>query len=716
MLRYKLILITILLCLFSINSYATDIFPGCKGFGCVTEGPYAGLTTLASGSEIVIVDTNTITRADGWVGIVAGDTIELSGTSDNNDTLFMVDSVSGTSLDTVGTKLSAEDAQSDVTVYERPTIIVINSAVWDETQDTFSWSDFAAGEKDTRSSGAIPVVETTLKKAINWNHSQKFIFFELAGDFTASTDATPGTSEAGLDIELYGYDSIWIAGQSAPSPGTRIKGANFLQQGSDVVMQHVRFSQGQIGATAKCGGTASLALGHSGYPRQVQPHRVHVDHISAKWGTDETLSISSSSSGSDVSIQNSIIGEGMNEAGVCAESKGGAALFYMTTSNISVIDNLIANTTTRSPQIQHGGGSLLFANNLMFDTREPRVWAGDSNSMYVDFVGNVVRDDSEADRTATGEQLYDYFAWFEMEESCLTGSKFYFIDNITDHGGGSVTTQADYSDWAEVRVRDAWQACFTDPDTGADVYNAYGQSSASFTYPSGWTSRGSSTVYANLITNGKVGAWPSARDDADTRIMSEVAARTSALDYSDQPQAADLDWGTLTANTQLIDAGSNPVPSDPHGDDDSDGYTNLEEWLFDLSAIAEGDSVDPQNIIPADNATDVGITASATAYLSPLIDSVDIWVDTGACDGTPDGAADSDDDADGTYDMSTLTINTDYCLTYRSNYNATTGDYIQNDFRTTGGPPAPPAGLATCLYNSLGLTGSYDDQGAPVGE
>jgi len=43
----------------------------------------------------------------------------------------------------------------------------------------------------------------------------------------------------------------------------------------------------------------------------------------------------------------------------------------------------------------------------------------------------------------------------------------------------------------------------------------------------------------------------------------------------------------------------------------------------------------------------------------------------------------------------------------------TNGPYT---FITTTGPPAPTAGLATCLYNSLGLTGSYDDQGLTVGE
>ena len=278
----KRILLNFILLFGFINPlYAADIFPGCKGYGCVTEGPYANLTTLASGSEIVCTTTDTITRAGGWTGIVAGDTIELSGTA-SNDRLFMVASVSGTTLTTIHGNVANEGAQSDVTVYERPTIIVINSAVWDETQYTYSFSDFASGEKDTRNSGAIPVIETTLKKAINWNHSNKFIFFELAGDFTASTDASPGTDESGLDIELYGYDGIWIAGQTAPSPGPRIRGAVFLQQGSDVVIQHVRFSQGQIGATAKCGGSASLALGHSGYPRLAQPHRVVADHVSVK--------------------------------------------------------------------------------------------------------------------------------------------------------------------------------------------------------------------------------------------------------------------------------------------------------------------------------------------------------------------------------------------------------------------------------------------------
>ena len=128
------------------------------------------------------------------------------------------------------------------------------------------------------------------------------------------------------------------------------------------------------------------------------------------------------------------------------------------------------------------------------------------------------------------------------------------------------------------------------------------------------------------------------------------------------------------------------------------------------------------DVSPTDGGAGVSITSSATWNHIATVDDVEVWLDSGACDGTPDDAGaddlgdESSADADKTYDMSTLLENTAYCLTIVANAGAEQGEFQQFDFTTTTGPPAPPAGLATCSYHSLGLTGSYADQGATVGE
>ena len=123
------------------------------------------------------------------------------------------------------------------------------------------------------------------------------------------------------------------------------------------------------------------------------------------------------------------------------------------------------------------------------------------------------------------------------------------------------------------------------------------------------------------------------------------------------------------------------------------------------------------DVSPIDGGAGYSITSSATWNHIAYVDDVEIWLDVGACDGTPDDAGadglgdESSADADKTYDMSTLLENTVYCLTIVANAGAEQGEFQQFDFTTT-----TPAGLATCSYHSLGLTGSYDDQGATVGE
>jgi hypothetical protein len=87
------------------------------------------------------------------------------------------------------------------------------------------------------------------------------------------------------------------------------------------------------------------------------------------------------------------------------------------------------------------------------------------------------------------------------------------------------------------------------------------------------------------------GAWPSARDSVDIRAVYDVKNGThkyNQINSQDEvggwPNLAENTWnvGTLDGN-----GNPGPIPSNPHGDDDSDGYTNLEEWLHAFAAHVE---------------------------------------------------------------------------------------------------------------------------------
>ena len=125
------------------------------------------------------------------------------------------------------------------------------------------------------------------------------------------------------------------------------------------------------------------------------------------------------------------------------------------------------------------------------------------------------------------------------------------------------------------------------------------------------------------------------------------------------------------------------------------------------------------DVSPTNGGSGVSTTPTITWDHVDYIDDVDVWLDKAACSTVEcdtGGVGTSDDDADKTWTPGTLDENSTYCLGVKINVGALTGDCQEFEFSTTTGPPPPPTGLSTCSYNSLGMTGVYDDQGATVGE
>ena len=85
------------------------------------------------------------------------------------------------------------------------------------------------------------------------------------------------------------------------------------------------------------------------------------------------------------------------------------------------------------------------------------------------------------------------------------------------------------------------------------------------------------------------GSRPAQRSDVDARIISEVRNRTGriincvAADGSTRCSANAGGWPKLAQNYRKLE-----LPASPNGDDDGDGYTNLEEWLHQMAAEVEG--------------------------------------------------------------------------------------------------------------------------------
>ena len=76
------------------------------------------------------------------------------------------------------------------------------------------------------------------------------------------------------------------------------------------------------------------------------------------------------------------------------------------------------------------------------------------------------------------------------------------------------------------------------------------------------------------------GARPADRDPVDARIIRQVRQRTGRIIQSQDDVGG---WPDLPEKRREL-----TIPENPGGDDDGDGYTNLEEWLHAFAAEVEG--------------------------------------------------------------------------------------------------------------------------------
>jgi pectate lyase len=133
--------------------------------------------------------------------------------------------------------------------------------------------------------------------------------------------AVSGTIQ--LKSELIVRNSrITIAGQTAPGDGITLRDHPFTVAADDVVVRYIRSRLGDV--TKVDGDAIGVVAGK----------RIILDHVSASWSSDETLSVAASfktpeKSWDEVTVQWSLIGESLNQ------------------------------TAAKGPGVQHGFGSLV---------------------------------------------------------------------------------------------------------------------------------------------------------------------------------------------------------------------------------------------------------------------------------------------------------------------------------------------------------------------
>jgi hypothetical protein len=343
-----------------------------------------------------------------------------------------------------------------------------------------------------------------------------------------------GTIRLNADIQVL-HPFVTIAGQTSPPPGITLRGAGLSIKTHDVLVQHLRIRVGdEPDGPYPSSRDALRILGPSAF-------NVVVDHVSASWAIDEN--ISTWFEVHDITISNSIISEGLyrslNKRG--PHSKG--LLIGDKASRVAVYRNLFAKNVDRSPLVK-GGGTVAVVNNLMYDSGSKKfidmVNVDDAGPIMVAAVGNVL---------IRGKDTPAGAAAVRVHKSVKPGSFIYLLDNEYDgrlliYGTAFMPRTFDYP----------VQLLKSTPIVASQQVEE--------------------------LVLAQAGARPAERDPVDARIIAEVRSRSGRIIDSQREVGG---WPPQTYNYRKL-----ALPPNPNGDDDQDGYTNIEEVLHYLAALVEG--------------------------------------------------------------------------------------------------------------------------------
>jgi len=392
---------------------------------------------------------------------------------------------------------------------------------------------------------------------------------------------------------------ITIAGQTAPSPGITIAmdpnstlGSSTLLQArtNDVIIRYLRLRRG----TAK--GTGDSLGMYDG------AQRVIVDHISASWGTDENIDISARTEDAmvrDITVQRSLIAETMWDTtkSTSPASKGflisgkNQTNYWRQVQNITVAHNVMAHHTHRNPRVAAKGARIV--NNIVYN------WFTRVGSTFKDVAVDWDSNLFKAGPMSTQQHVL-FHATTEWDQSVTYNeASGYPPPSIYIHGNrlpgytGEDATLLEANNW--LMIHDHYFGGLLD-----ESYRRH-EPLPEGTFPVHAVSATDSFYAHRLATVGANaqlacdGRFTPARDSIDTRIIGDVLAGTgiskSGQVITSPSQGGGYPADVIVSNCTDNDADGMPQvwetahgysdndPTNASKDTDSDGYTNIEEYL-----------------------------------------------------------------------------------------------------------------------------------------
>ena len=355
---------------------------------------------------------------------------------------------------------------------------------------------------------------------------------------------------------------LTIAGETAPGDGIAIRnGPRQLRpsleiKAHDVIVRHIRLRPGPHEIESCCSGALGI------YGRNTRD--VIVDHVSASWGSDESID---SEHATDITIQWSILSEPLYSGGPGKRHRARNMLLTRG-GGFSIHNNLFASGIFRNPQIvpELPGMTVNVVNNVLYSPRWQYVIS--FSAAWTDIQANVIGNYKIAGERIADDRLVNIFEDFEDP-----GDVDLFLEGNIDE----TYIPDPSSDQRRALLPDAPVSISDRPHPGPQI-----------------DAKPAVVAFENVLE--RAGATRPVRDAVDQRIVSEVRDRRGRLVFRDPEDVGG--WPVLKTAPFPADADDDGLPDDwelRHGldpedrldgrlDADGDGWTNLEEYLHHLAA------------------------------------------------------------------------------------------------------------------------------------
>lgn len=365
-----------------------------------------------------------------------------------------------------------------------------------------------------------------------------------------------GTIDLKSDLRIKN-PNITIAGQTAPGDGICIKRFPLMISANEVIIRYLRVRFGDES------GKDSDAISS----RYV--NNLILDHVSASWSVDETVSIYHCE---NITVQWCLISESMFNSNHSKSNHGFGGIWG--SNNSSYHHNLIAHHSSRNPRFASGCGHTDYRNNVIYNWGYRSCYGGEAqqkgneklNFSTINMVANYYKPGPATD---PGRRA-------EIAEPSSRGTddkgSWYIADNFME-GSDVVTTD----NWKGVRgsnylkLDQAWNSMPIKQETAEEAYKS-------------------------VLKN--AGATLPKRDPIDTRIIEEVRGGIATYEgiYKTKKKVADNSKISGIIDSQKDVGGwpelkSSPAPKDS----DHDGMPD--EWEIkqglDPNNAADGNKVAP---------------------------------------------------------------------------------------------------------------------------